>query len=384
MHICISSDGYPAPGLPYSSFIGVLAEEMVRQGVTVTVVAPQSYTKHLLRGYKLAPRYAEYQVAEKLDIPIKVYRPYTLTFGGGRLERLTLFFNKFIVWLTICRLRLKPDVFYAHFWTSAYNIYQYARKKKIPLFVATGEDVITLQNVISEKKVKEICDYVRGVICVSSKNMQESIHLKLATQEKCQVIPNAVSSHDFYLMNKNEVRRKMNFPKDSFIVAFCGRFNKRKGALRVSEAINRINDPEVKSIFIGSNVELEKQKPNCDGILFIGELPHADIVYYLNCADVFILPTLAEGCSNSIVEAMACGLPIISSDMSFNHDILDETNAILVDPMNIEEIANAISRLKNNLSLCNSMGKSSLDKSRQLSISIRVNRILNFIKSNNE
>ena len=69
---------------------------------------------------------------------------------------------------------------------------------------------------------------------------------------------------------------------------------------------------------------------------------HDVIAEYLNCADIFVSPTLAEGCSNSIVEAMACGLPIISSDLPFNHDILDEKNSILLDPVEVNEIALAI------------------------------------------
>ncbi|MDL2330446.1 glycosyltransferase family 4 protein [Odoribacter sp. OttesenSCG-928-A06] len=384
MHICISSDGYPAPDLPYSAFIGVLAEEMVRQGVAVTVIAPQSYTKHLLRGNKLAPRYAEYQVEENQNTQIRVYRPYSLTFGGGRLEKLTLFLNKLVVLWTVCRLRLKPDIFYAHFWTSAYNIYPYAKKKNIPLFVVTGEDVITVQNVIRKKTIKGICDYVHGVICVSSKNKQESIALGLTIENKCCIIPNAINPEEFYLMDRLKMRKELNFPENAFIVAFCGRFNERKGALRLSEAIKSIQGEDIKSIFIGSNVEIEKQKPDCDGILFMGELPHRDIVRYLNCADVFVLPTLAEGCSNSTIEAMACGLPIISSDMLFNYDILDETNAILIDPMNIAEIAGAILTLKNDLQRRERMALCSLEKVKQLRISNRVSRILNFIKWNDE
>ena len=94
----------------------------------------------------------------------------------------------------------------------------------------------------------------------------------------------------------------------------------------------------MKSIFIGSG----EQTPEIDGILFCGKLPHDQIVHYLNAADVFVLPTLAEGCSNAIIEAMACGLPIISSDLPFNDDILDAENSIRVNSLDVESIAEAI------------------------------------------
>lgn len=88
----------------------------------------------------------------------------------------------------------------------------------------------------------------------------------------------------------------------------------------------------------------ETEKPDCEGILFMDGLPHHEIVYYLNCADVFVLPSLAEGCPNSVIEAMACGLPIISSNLPFNFDILSKEVAILINPRDVDEIANAIKK----------------------------------------
>jgi hypothetical protein len=56
-HILIIADGYPSKGLPYSAFIANIAQEMTRQGMNVSVIAPQSLTKHWLRHVPLAPRH---------------------------------------------------------------------------------------------------------------------------------------------------------------------------------------------------------------------------------------------------------------------------------------------------------------------------------------
>lgn len=66
---------------------------------------------------------------------------------------------------------------------------------------------------------------------------------------------------------------------------------------------------------------------------------------------MFCLPTLNEGCSNAIVEAIACGLPIISSNLPFNDDILDSSNALLVNPESVDDIASAIKQLMDNSDL---------------------------------
>jgi len=95
---------------------------------------------------------------------------------------------------------------------------------------------------------------------------------------------------------------------------------------------------------------------------------------------VFVLPTLAEGCSNAIVEAMACGLPIISSDLPFNKDILDNQNSILVDPMNINKIALTIKELKENPQKRKEMSDFSIIKVKELSLGNRAYKILCFIQ----
>ena len=152
--------------------------------------------------------------------------------------------------------------------------------------------------------------------------------------------------------------------------------------IRVSDAIKLIGDKSIKAIFIGSKVDNEEELPDCDGILFMGQLPHSEMVDYLNCADVFVLPTLAEGCSNSIIEAMACGLPIISSDLPFNYDILDSSNSILIDPMNVQEIANAIHQLKDNPMRRKTLSDGALKKASELTIDKRAKRIRGFIEKN--
>ena len=95
-------------------------------------------------------------------------------------------------------------------------------------------------------------------------------------------------------------------------------------------------------------------------------LNQCKLVYYLNAADFFILPTLAEGCCNAIIEAIACGLPVISSDLPFNRDILDESNSILVDPTDITSIQEAIVRLYENIDLRKQLSYGSIQKAKSL------------------
>ena len=84
---------------------------------------------------------------------------------------------------------------------------------------------------------------------------------------------------------------------------------------------------------------------------------------------------------NSIVEAMSCGLPIISSNLPFNYDILDDSNSILINPESIDEIAKAINKLYRDNNLRENLSKASLMKAKELTIQKRVSKIITFIRN---
>ena len=131
------------------------------------------------------------------------------------------------------------------------------------------------------------------------------------------------------------------------------------------------------ALFIGKG----EQEPHCDNILFKGALPHDQVPLYLNAADVFVLPTLHEGCCNAVVEAMACGLPVVSSNLPFNWDVLDDTNSIMIDPNNIDEIAAAILTLRDNNNQRKALSKGALLKASSLTIDQRAEAIVEFMES---
>lgn len=372
MKILIITVDYPDEQRSVFPFVKALVEALAERGNECAVIAPYSVThnRHIHKMIAL-------ESTQSGSIVTVIRPPYPslskIRIGGVRLT------DKLHAWAVkrgLRKLPFKPDVVYGHFWPSAFEGYDYSKRNIIPLFVASGESTIADTFTFSQS-VKPFCDYVKGVICVSSKNREESISMGLATPDKCIVIPNATNSSVFVKMDKEECRNTLNISMEEFVVAFVGWFNNRKGVLRVSEAIKSLKDGGVKSIFIGSG-ELE---PNCAGILFKGSVAHEDLPLYLNAADVFVLPTLQEGCCNAIVEALSCGLPIISSNRAFNWDILDDTNSIMVDPEDVGQIASAIEKIKKDSILRKQLVEGALEKAKDLSISSRAEIIESFIKN---
>ena len=365
---------YPAPGYPVFTFVEQLCLELASQGHEISVVAPQNIVS-ILTGKRRKVDFIRKQ--QYGDGKITIYSPYTIT--GYSLPIIGKWINRiagFTTRLCMRKHKINPDVYYSHFWRAGLWTYKEAKRNGKPFFVASGESSIALKN--NSKYINDYCNYVKGVICVSTKNKNESINNGLTTAEKCIVIPNAIDNKLFYPKDKLALRRKYGFPEDAFIVAFVGYFSKRKGSDRLSKAIKLINDPEVKSIFIGTD-RSENASPSCGGILFKGKVKHEEIPDYLNCADVFVLPTLHEGCCNAIIEAMACGLPIISSDRDFNYDILDDSCSIMIDPTDVDEISKAIKTLKDDPALCKNLSEAAMTKSSIMTIDRRIQRIIDFI-----
>lgn len=368
--ILVITPNYPIDGDPVYPFVKNICDQFAIMGHEVVVVSPQSITSSILHSKKMRP-------VERVDSVkgkrITIYQPLYITFPH-KFHNVNNFLIRLCLKFFFKRNKIRQDIVYCHFWSSAYAVLPCIEKLNLPLFVASGEsDIKKLFS--TNYGLKELKDYLRGVICVSSKNRDESISLGLTTFEKCEVFPNGVNTDLFYLRDRAECRQLLGLPQDAFIVIFVGWFIERKGVERVAKAISQLDG--VNSIFIGKG----NQEPNCEGILFKGPLSHDKIPFYLSAADVFVLPTLHEGCCNAVVEAMSCGLPIVSSNLPFNWDILDETNSIMINPNNVDDISYAIATLRDDSEMRNKLAEGAIKKAQSLTISQRAESIIRFINN---
>ncbi len=381
--LAIISDDYPCEERMVFVFVQQLVEALVDEGVDVSVIAPQSIIRTLFRGVKLQPRQSKYYTAQHNDYA--VYRPYSLSFSNGNkaLYRLAKSINQ--RWINKCLRTISPQVVYGHFWHNAMKGANYANINGKPLFVACGEGDDALDNWasgLSENRKEAIRTAVNGVISVSTENKRKCLGYGIITETNTIVLPNCVNDKVFHPIEGSSFRKQLGATESDFVISFTGAFINRKGFNRLSDAIDKLHDDSIKVIFSGKPMAGHKNDvPHCDGIIHCGPVNHDDLPKYLCASDVFVLPTLKEGCCNAIVEALACGIPVISSDLPFNSDILNKKNSILVDPNNVDEIANAILLLKEDKTLYNSLKKEVEATSNSHSIKERAMKVKEFIES---
>lgn len=382
MKICIVSTDYPSNGRPVYVFVEQLVQQLLIKGTEIIVAAPQSLTHAIVHRRPLRPRVN--MVTSPDGIQYKVYRPYYLS-AGDNYPRLTRCFDAFRS-KSIEKIikEEEPDVIYAHFWENAAVIDGIARKFKKPLFVACGEGdnaIEMMMERMSDVRKDELAKTVTGMISVSSENKRKCLDYGLCREDNVVVLPNCVETKLFRNDSSLNIREKLGVKDDDFLIVFCGDFEARKGSNRLAEAITRLHDDKIKSIFIGHSVGDDGAEPVCEGIVYKGSVAHDELPKYLNSADVFVLPTRKEGCCNAIVEALACGIPVVSSDGAFNDDILDTHNSIRINPDNVDSIAKAIKELKDSKVKRDAMASYSKNRHLEYSIDKRAVRIIEFIKS---
>lgn len=382
MKICLVSTDYPSKGRPTYVFVEQLVHQLLKKEIEVTVIAPQSLTFALVHRKPL--RLMVNNVKSPDSIEYTVYRPYYLS-AGEKCPKLTRIFDYFRSnSIESIIKKEEPDVLYAHFWENAAIIDGIARKLQKPLFVACGEGDNAIEKMIdrlSDVRKKELATTVTGIISVSSENKRKCLSFGLGRKDNIIVLPNCVDTKELKYDKSLAIRNVLGIKDDDFVIAFCGAFINRKGSKRLSDAIKKLNDSKIKSIFIGKPYDGENETPDCEGIVFMGSIEHEELPKYLNSADLFVLPTQKEGCCNAIVEALACGLPVVSSDGAFNDDILNEENSIRVNPDNVDEIATAIRRFVDNSDMRMAMKKQIISHHSQYSLSSRASKIKEFIET---
>lgn len=341
MNILVLSSNYPSKVSPnYGAFVYNLMQELGKS-CQITIITPR----------KAHSLFKKEQVSYGKEV-CTVIRPLYLSIGNKNLRGVDLgkvseYFFSWSIQNTLKKLPSKPDVIYAHFLSSALPILDYAEKNNIPVIVASGESTYASWEKRREAVKDKFKRVVRHVICVSKENRDQL--LKLGFNPRLMtVIPNAVDYDLFRPLDKKVCKENMGLSPDKYTVGFIGHFIHRKGPNRIIEAIRMIEDNDIQLVCVGGRSE-ELILNNFTTSL--APAPNYQLPEIYNSFDVFVLPTLSEGHCNVIEEAKACGVPIISSKGTSVEEQIDESIGILIDPLNINEIAKAITTLKNNQSL---------------------------------
>lgn len=179
----------------------------------------------------------------------------------------------------------------------------------------------------------------------------------------------------------NNVRKKYNLP-DKFILSL-GSLEPRKNLVNIIKAFNKI-DTTIPLIIAGAsgwkNKKILKLIKNDSRINLIGYIEEKDKAILYSLSHALIYPSFYEGFGLPIVEAMACGVPVIAGANSSQGEVLGDTG-LLIDPYNISQIKQAIELILDNENLHQILVKRGVERVKQFNWINTAQRVLQVFES---
>jgi glycosyltransferase involved in cell wall biosynthesis len=157
--------------------------------------------------------------------------------------------------------------------------------------------------------------------------------------------------------------RPPSLPEEALVIGVVCALRPEKGLLTLVDAFARVRPlrQQMKLVFVGSGPSLSEIQTRARerGISSdcVWEPVTAEVAKWLRTFDLFVLPSLAEALSNALMEAMACGCPVIASRVGGNPELVrDGERGILFEPQNVPALAEALRRLIEDPSLRKTLG----------------------------
>lgn len=257
-----------------------------------------------------------------------------------------------------------------------YVIIQGGRKEHIIPSIDFNKRITYLHGPAIEIGLQE---YYRAIIVVS--NFIANCYYKQTDTPKECVIPleNAIHLEDFSKeidkKEKEELREKYSISEDDIVINFCGRTIAEKGIKELIQAFKQMKNVSNCKLIVMGNCNYAKQvktpyeeelfkiaKEMNQRIIFTGFVPNKELYKIHHISDIAVIPSIfEEPFGLTVIEAMASGLPLITSDAGAIPSIVDNNNAIIVkrDDNFISNLAIALDKLVCNKNLRIEMGKHS-------------------------
>tara|TARA_Y100001978_G_scaffold45625_1_gene40653 strand:- start:8667 stop:9854 length:1188 start_codon:yes stop_codon:yes gene_type:complete len=352
MKVLMLTTGFPRfVGDLFGSFVSEQANALSRCGVQVAVLAP--HEKGLARRestgvievfrFRYAWPVALQRLAYRGGIPTNLRNSWWVRF------QVPFFLLGFL--FDARRRGQSADLVHCHWIVSGLvAVCALGRSKKLILSVR-GSDINMLSGRWGRRLNRSIANRMDRVIAVS-----EDIAKKLADagveRRKISVIHNGVDGR-FCPGDRQAVRDGLQIPPDSFVMIFVGLLIPVKGIDILIEALSQWRDrPKWNLYVVGDGPLLATLKERCEeeGIAsqvhFVGRRSSQDVPQWMQAADVLVLPSHSEGRPNVVLEAQACGLPVVATCVGGTPELIrDGETGLLVEPGAVIQLREALQTL---------------------------------------
>jgi glycosyltransferase involved in cell wall biosynthesis len=210
------------------------------------------------------------------------------------------------------------------------------------------------------------------LILVPSNFVLERVDKLGGKAEKIDIVPYGIDANWFYYQS---------IPKKGKIL-FVGSVGLRKGNHYLAEATNILKKRGVKCEVrvVGPYNQETIQQPEFQGPTYIGQVPRSEVIKEFLEADIFVMPTLSEGCALVHLEAMACGVPVITTP-NCGSVVRDREEGFIVPIRDAPTLADRMEQLLTDDNLRNQMSQKARERAKEFSWDKYLERLLEAFKS---
>ena len=336
--LLVLSSLFPHPGDPTAGVF--IRERMFRvaKHLPIVVVSPKPWSPFdaLIRRFR--PRFRPVAPRVEVQQGITVHAPRFFSLPG-LFKSWDSVFMAFGSYFTVRRLKREfgCTVIDAHFgYPDGHAASLLGRWLKLPHVVTLrGSERTYVETPAFKRRIAEGLLTARRVIGVSDSLRQLALKLGVP-EERTVAIGNAVDSDRFKPMDREEARARLGLPAEAPVIISVGWLIERKGFHRVIELMPDLlaKFPTLVYLIVGGATGADsmeqslKQQVNDlglgDHVRFIGKLPPDELKWPLSAADVFVLATRREGWANVFLEARACGLPVVTTLVDGNSEVVSK------------------------------------------------------------
>lgn len=315
-----------------------IRERMFRVGqhLPLTVVAPVPWfpLQGLIRRWR--PHFRPVVPRREEQGGVEVFHPRFLSFPG-MLKRLDGLFMAVGSLATLWRLRRQGrlDVLDAHFgYPDGYAATLVGSWLGVPVAITLrGTEPRHAATPGLRSRLVAALRRARRIFAVSASLKVLAVDLGIA-EGKVRVVGNGVDTAKFHPVPSAEARSRLGLPADAPVLVTVGGLTERKGFHRVIELLPSLRQllPGLRYLVVGGasaegdwgpRLREQVRDLGLDGVVhFLGPVAPEDLKWVLGAADVFVLATRNEGWANVILEAMACGLPVVTTDVGGNREVV--------------------------------------------------------------
>lgn len=351
LDVCLLTTGFPRfEGDLFGAFVFELARSLTRQGVRVGVLAPHE---------KGTPRREQVEGVCIRRFRYFVPRWQRLAYGGGMptnlreswVARLQIPFFLIAFWLAALQVARRSRVIHCQWTISGLVGYLVTRWPRRPVVLTVrGSDFHLAGNGLGAMVNRFVYRRMSSVLTVSEDLARQIGSLGVSAQH-LHVVPNGVDGR-FRPADRTSARKELELPVEGVLVLFVGLLVQVKGLDHLLDALLQLTDLPFGCVLVGDGPLRERLGDRArtegleDRVQFAGRRSALEIPSWMAAADILVLPSLSEGRPNVVLEAHACALPVVATNVGGTPELLEDgVNGLLVAAGDSDALAGALRRL---------------------------------------